>query len=151
MYKLPYIRAVSDLLTIHVLAPWPPMGVLSMGLEHCHRGKILKCISHNFFFENSWSRLAPPPDGSESHPHNSVLEIRIPLHIYFCICFDRVNALSAICEIVSSIQSTKTFTVLSKVPSCYPLPMPTFIKILEMFRRTTLASVCSTQLGVWLS
>ena len=21
------------------LAPWPPMGVLSMGLEHCHRGK----------------------------------------------------------------------------------------------------------------
>ncbi len=25
---------------IPVLAPWPPMGVLSMGLEHCHRRKI---------------------------------------------------------------------------------------------------------------
>ena len=26
------------LLDIPLLAPWPPMGVLSMGLEHCHSG-----------------------------------------------------------------------------------------------------------------
>ncbi len=24
------------------LAPWPPMGVLSMGLEHCHRGNTVQ-------------------------------------------------------------------------------------------------------------
>ncbi len=38
-----FLICIKDL-----LAPWPPMGVLSMGLDHCHKGNILR------YFTNFW-------------------------------------------------------------------------------------------------
>ncbi len=61
-----------------VLAPWPPMGVLSMGLEHCHRGNTLKRRAK--LTEQIW--LAGTSNGISPWPvHNCPLPIKLHFRV----------------------------------------------------------------------